>query len=427
MIHVLRQRGYLFRDHYQAECVSKYINQHCATEAREIIRQADLLLDNTFVFTDPWDMEPCREPYTIAPDDWLTSPNADPEWVYMLNRHDFLLKLWQAYQLTGNPGYPDKLKHFLMSWIEKNPITQEGSEATRTIDTGIRCMNWSIVLLHLLGNDLICEEDASVVLRSLGSQCANMRSRYIGKYALSNWGVLQTTAICAANIWFPEYVSDDLAEWAWKELQHQLSLQILPDGSHWEQSPMYHVEVLNTCARLLTQVLAAKNCGLQIPGVAEFAILAPYWSGDLEASAGPGEGYLPGQEGWLSQAVRVLSRHVLYTADPAWFQLPAGDSDVTHVSDVLARATVLLEGSGIYRFGAGEHLDADNAFLLGRSGIEGFHSVKALVPKHTVWNCPDSGNICFRSAWSADASFTALKCGTLGSSHGHADQTHINL
>lgn len=427
MINVLRQRAYLLRDDYRSERVAEYIHQHCAIDAREVIRQADLLLGNTFIFTDRWDMEPCNTPYTVSLEDWVTSPNADPEWVYMLNRHDFLHKLWQAHLLTGNGAYIEKLRHFLLDWISKNPITQAGTEATRTIDTGIRCMNWSLVLLHLLGNDLLPQAEAEAILASLARQCANMQSRYIGKYALSNWGVLQTTAICVANLWFPEYVSGDIARWAWEELRRQLSLQILADGSHWEQSPMYHVEVLNASAKVLAQLQTARAVGAELHPLAEDAMACDPWSDEQESLAGPGEGFDPDGEGWLTQAVRVLSRHVLYTADPGLRQLPLGDSDVTDVSDVLARATALLDGSGIYRFGAGEYMDADSVFLLGARGIERFHSVKPLAPKRTVWNCPDSGNLCFRSDWSEDATFTALKCGTLGSSHGHADQTHMSL
>jgi hypothetical protein len=84
----------------------------------------------------------------------------------------------------------DKILLFLQDWIQKNPITQQGTDATRTIDTGIRCMNWSIILMHLLGKNLISDTDAQTILHSLAEQCENMRSRYIAKYALSNWGVL---------------------------------------------------------------------------------------------------------------------------------------------------------------------------------------------------------------------------------------------
>lgn len=427
-MNALRDRASLFSNYYNAERIAEYIHEHCQEDACEVIRQADLLLNNTFIFTDRWDMEPCCVPYTISLADWTISPNGDPEWVFMLNRHDFLHKLWQAYLLTGKGAYVDKILYFLLDWIRKNPITQQGTDATRTIDTGIRCMNWSIILIHLLGADLISDADARTVLNSLAEQCGNMRSRYIGKYALSNWGVLQTTAICTAHLWFPEYIPEDVAAWAWNELQLQLRLQILSDGSHWEQSPMYHVEVLNTSAKLLTQLQFAAGIGVAISHPALTAYCSDnVWSNEQEAAAGPGDGYDPSATGWLSEAVRVLSRHVLYTCDPSFLQLPMGDSDVTDVRDVFVRASVLLSGGGIYRWAAGEWMDLDSVFLLGSSGVDTFHSVVPVIPHIKVWECSDSGNICFRSNWSRDASFTALKCGTLGSSHGHVDQTHMSL
>ena len=428
MMNALRIRAQAYCEHFGKDTVAEYIHDHCPGEAAEVIRQADLLLENTFVYTNRWDMEPCAVPYTISLEDWVTSSNGDPEWIFMLNRHDFLHKLWQAWVLTGQERYITKLRYFLLDWIAKNPITEQGTDATRTIDTGIRCMNWSVILLHLMGEGLIEDQDARIVLNSLSDQCQNMRLRYIGKYDLSNWGVLQTTAICAAHLWYPEYVSREIAVWAWDTLQTQLSLQILSDGSHWEQSPMYHVEVLNTSAKLLTQLQTAKALGISMVEFARNAMGSDNgWKDEHEAMCGPGEGYEADQFGWLSDAVRVLSRHVLYTADPSLHQLPIGDSDVTDVRDVLARATVLLSGSGIYRYGAGAWMDLDSVFELGSQGIRAFHEKAPLVPIRTVWSCHDSGNFCYRTSWDADASFTAMKCGTLGSSHGHADQTQLML
>ena len=328
MMKVLRNRAKAYCQHFGRSTVSEYVHDHCPEEAAEVIRQADLLLRNTFIYTNRWDMEPCAVPYTISQEDWLSSPNGDPEWIFMLNRHDFLHKLWQAWVLTGDIRYVEKLRFFLLDWIAQNPITEQGTDATRTIDTGIRCMNWSVLLLHLMGEDLIGDADARIVLDSLSEQCANMRLRYIGKYDLSNWGVLQTTAICAARLWYPDFVPADIADWAWEILQTQLGLQILSDGSHWEQSPMYHVEVLNTSANLLTQLQAAKALGIGMDDRARMALdSGEDWTDRREGMCGPGEGYVPDAPGWLSGAVRVLSRHVFYTADPCHYQLPIGDSD----------------------------------------------------------------------------------------------------
>ena len=41
---------------------------------------------------------------------------------------------------------------------------------TRTIDTGIRCMSWQYLLLHLLGEGLIEEKEAGEILESMKDQ-----------------------------------------------------------------------------------------------------------------------------------------------------------------------------------------------------------------------------------------------------------------
>ena len=163
----LKTYAKLLSNCYDYRFTSDYTKKHCADEVSELLRQADMLLNNTFIFTDRWDMEPCDTPYTISLDSWTESPNGDPEWVFMLNRHDFLNKLWQAYVLTGNRAYTDKLRFFILDWIEKNPITLDGTDATRTIDTGIRCMNWSNLLLHLLSENCISDADAELIINSI--------------------------------------------------------------------------------------------------------------------------------------------------------------------------------------------------------------------------------------------------------------------
>lgn len=289
-------------------------------------------------------------------------------------------------------------------------------------------MNWITLLMHLLAEKCISDADAGMMIDSLKTQFLNLRSRYIGKYTLSNWGVLQTTAICAGQVWLSDSLPEEITKWAWEELRLQLSLQILEDGSHWEQSPMYHVEVLNACTLLLTQLIFAQSLGHPLSAEAKDAMFSQKaWQDHHEANAGPGEGFCADHSGWLSDAVRVLSRHVLHTSDPVRQQLALGNSDVTDICDVMCRTASILEGSGIYRFAAGEAVDFDSAWQLGAPGIVRFSSIRPMTPRHTSWPLKDSGNIFFRSGWGNDASFTHLKNGTLGSSHGHADQTHLAL
>lgn len=424
MIGAVRQAARRFYAQYDPAATAAYVRANCRSEAEHLLHQAEDLMQNTFVFTDRWDMEPCAVPYTVPAGQWTHSPNGDPEWVFMLNRHDYLPKLWQAAVLTGEVRYRRKLIDSVMDWIASNPLTREGTPSTRTIDTGIRCMNWIQLLPFLLAEDALTDQEARTMIDSLSAQFANLRERYILKYTLSNWGVLQTTAFCAGYAWMGQLLPSGLEAWAWQELQTQLRLQILEDGAHWEQSPMYHVEVLNACVRLLTQLYAAQKAGLSLCQEARFALDAG--TSFPERKAGPGEG-AGSEAGWLVRAVRVLSRHVLYTADPALMQLPQCDSDVTDVRDVLARAAALLSDAGIYRWGAGETLDMDSVWQLGAAGIAAFEAQRPQTPVRCSWNCPQSGTVTLRSDWTARANFTALKNSPLGSSHGHADQTHLTL
>lgn len=424
MIGAVRQAARRFYAQYDPAATDAYVRANCRSEAEHLLHQAEDLMQNTFVFTDRWDMEPCAVPYTVPAGQWTHSPNGDPEWVFMLNRHDYLPKLWQAAVLTGEVRYRRKLIDSVMDWIASNPLTREGTPSTRTIDTGIRCMNWIQLLPFLLAEDALTDQEARTMIDSLSAQFANLRERYILKYTLSNWGVLQTTAFCAGYAWMGQLLPPGLEAWAWQELQTQLRLQILEDGAHWEQSPMYHVEVLNACVRLLTQLYAAQKAGLSLCQEARFALDAG--TSSPERKAGPGEG-AGSEAGWLVRAVRVLSRHVLYTADPALMQLPQCDSDVTDVRDVLARAAALLSDAGIYRWGAGETLDMDSVWQLGAAGIAAFEAQRPQTPVRCSWNCPQSGTVTLRSDWTARANFTALKNSPLGSSHGHADQTHLTL
>ena len=162
----VRERAVAYAAWYEKERVTAHITENCREEAKQILAQADRLMAHTFSFEDRWDMEPCREPFTLKEMIWDRSPNGDPEWIFMLNRHEYMNKLLIAGWLTGDTSYAEKLKWFLLHWIQANPILPEGTVTTRTIDTGIRCMSWQYLLLHLLGEGLIEEREAGENIRS---------------------------------------------------------------------------------------------------------------------------------------------------------------------------------------------------------------------------------------------------------------------
>lgn len=399
-VHV-RQRAEAYEAWYEKERVCAHIAGNCREEAEKILAQADRLMAHTFSFEDRWDMEPCSETFTLKEMIWDRSPNGDPEWIFMLNRHEYMNKLLIAGWLTGDKAYVEKLKWFLFHWIQANPILPEGTVTTRTIDTGIRCMSWQYLLLHLLGEGLMEEREAAGILESMKEQFASLRKRYIGKYTLSNWGVLQTASICNGYLWFHEYLpSDGTEDWAWQELERQIGLQVLDDGAHWEQSMMYHMEVLLACMKLL----ASCRAWVRIENRTEF------WR-DTD---------------WLEKAVDRMSRYVLFASGPDHLQIAQCDSDVTDVRDVMVKAAVLT-GDGRYRYAGYDTADLDSAWMFGSAGVTGYSAMAGRKPESLSLAAADAGHIFFRSSWEEDSHFTYMKCGPLGSGHGHADLTHISL
>lgn len=377
---------------FDTQAAVRYLRDYCGAETDELLERADELKDQTFRFVDRWDMEPCETPYHLEKMEWDRTPNGDPEWVYMLNRHDYMYKLYLAYCLTEDRSYVEKLRWYLFHWIQNNEIKEEGTETTRTIDTGIRCMSWQFLLLHLAGSHQLSKDETEKIINSIREQYLNMQKRYIRKYTLSNWGVLQTTAICMGYMLFGEELPQNgLEEWAWKELETQLELQVMDDGGHWEQSIMYHMEVL-LCSMKLLHMCRFLNIRI----------------------------------GWLEEKAARMARYVMFAAGPDHRQCAQCDSDVTDVRDVLVKAAVLT-GNGEFRMMGYDTPDLDSVWLLGMQGVKMYNAMEEQVPSELTLNEVDTGNIYFRNNWSGQADYTWLTCGPLGSSHGHADLTHISL
>jgi len=243
----------LFKDCYRNMNNSNLIgNIREDLNEKHIIYKADLLLNNIFLFDDPLDMEACYIPYHLKEINWNEKPNGDDEWTYMLNRHGFLLELSWAYKITGQKKYLDKIKELIFDWINKNNIlTEKNKNAWRTIDTGIRLTNWVRTLILVSEDIKLSSKEMNIINKSLKLQTSHLENAYIDKHTLSNWGVLQLTGYLMTSIFFKDIISKDNEKWAYETLEKQLKLQFYNDGYHWEQSPLYHFEVIMSCSYLL--------------------------------------------------------------------------------------------------------------------------------------------------------------------------------
>lgn len=359
--------------------------------AKEIIAHADELMHQTFTFNKAWDMERCLTPYTLPVIDWNDHQNDDPEWCFMLSRMDYLDHLLLASLLTGDIAYADKAKEYILNWITAHPsIVSE--QSTRTLDTGIRVMNWMEALPYLSMLHALTEDELTRITDSMFAQMQYLKENYLPKYKTSNWGSIQTCAIVSVLPFLrADFLSDPLYQWALDEMTLQFSIQVYPDGMHWEQSTMYHIEVLN------------------------YGMKAVHYMG-LHLQPCPSA---------VKEQVYALAKALVGQLMPSGEIETFGDSDRVCARDVLSRAALLFDDP-TFRFVGLDELDPESLYVLGVPAAQRYATLPASAPQSMHYDGEDSGMYTLRSSWDKDASFTMFTNGSLGSGHGHSDNLHLS-
>ena len=72
----------------------------------DYLKNAEYLLADEFLFQNVYNMEPSPQKYKLI--DWQTSPNGDPEWLFVLKRQEYLQDLVYAYLVTDKIKYLKK-------------------------------------------------------------------------------------------------------------------------------------------------------------------------------------------------------------------------------------------------------------------------------------------------------------------------------
>lgn len=359
-----------------------------------LVARADEVMADTYTFSKTWDMERCRTPFTLPAGayDWNVVNNDDEEWCFMLNRMDYLEDLALVALATGEARYAEKAAALLGSWIDAHPtIVPELS--TRTLDTGIRIRSWATALPALEAAGALSDELLALVVASIGDQIAYLREHYVPKYETSNWGSIQTLGILTVLATIEDDPASD-GDWAWatERAESQIAAQVYPDGIDWEQSTMYHVEVLLYALRALST---------------------------LEAQGAP----LPRG---LRKAAARLSRALAAQMMPDGCIDAQGDSDRTDVRSLMALCAGVLGDCALAAASGRSELDPGDLFAFGCSAEDALRSAeKCGEALPLTFDGMDSGLFVARSSWGADANLTEFSSGPLGSGHGHSDNLHV--
>jgi hypothetical protein len=167
----------------------------------------------------------------------------DHKTVWEINRHQHLVLLAQAWQLTGNAAFVREIEAELQNWWGANPYGY-GINWASALEVAFRALSW-IWVFHLAGSAL-SENFRRRFLDSLyvhGRHIAGNLSVYFSP----NTHLLgEAVALHAIGTLFPDFPR----ALRWKRdggdlVRAQMKAQVQADGSHFEQSSYYHVYALD--------------------------------------------------------------------------------------------------------------------------------------------------------------------------------------
>lgn len=364
--------------------------------SKKIIETCDLLCKNTFIFNHKWDMEVCKIPYTFSEEIiWNKIPFEDPEWTFMLNRHKFWVYLAKAYALTSEEKYFDTFISQVNSWIDTVDVFKdEYFNCSRTIEIGIRCLNWIKAIKIFKNSSCNLNFIENKMIESLLYQCELLIKTYDDFRTLSNWGVMQNCGLISLALNYQEQHSilSQYLTIALERLEYQCKIQILPDGVHWEQSPMYHNEVLNC---LLDIAFDFEKLNLDTPS-------------------------------FILSSIRKLAYSNAYMKKPNHNQPMQGDSDETDLRDIITRSAYILKDQNLKYFGY-NFVDFESIWDIGDSNISKYEELPTKKPNFTSIALKESGNFYLRNSFEENSNYLWFRCGALGSGHGHGEHLHFDL
>ena len=167
--------------------------------------------------------------------DWRRTWNFEDRsalWNFNLHYFEYLFPLVKAWKDTGEKQYLNKTVEMIEGWIDANPIGKNPAWASYT--TALRIVTW--ISWYGYVSKQISEEFRERFLASLHDQYAYL-SVHLEKDILGNHYFEDLKSLVLASIFF----RDDVAfKKAIDDFKTECKEEILPDGMHFELSPMYH-------------------------------------------------------------------------------------------------------------------------------------------------------------------------------------------
>lgn len=375
--------------------VAEYWKKRDPKKVAEIIAYADMFCRHEFLFNTENDLEQMDEPIIYGKKiDWEYKPGDDQEYIYQFNRHRYFITLGQAYQLTGEEKYAECYVDMLTDWIRENPLCEEKKNTSwRILEAGFRGEYWTKAFDYFKDSKNVTAEVVAMYENCLHEHAKYLVSMHSPYRMISNWGVIENHGLfCIAIALLENPETEVYLKTAIEHLEILSRMAVMPDGVEWEQSPMYHNEVLKC---FLEVVMLAKEHDISLPET-------------------------------IVDCVRRMAWADLIWQKPNHYEFMMGDSDDFDISPFLCRAAYCFM-DGTLKYGAKPEPDYETSWEIGMEGIESYLALEAKEPEFTSKALEESGNFYLRSGWEEDANLLHFHCGTLGAGHGHSDKLHVDL
>jgi uncharacterized heparinase superfamily protein len=203
-------------------------------------------------------------------------------WAFTLQYHEWILDLACAHVETGDPRYAEAVRYWISDWIEACPPGTRGfaNFPWNSYAIATRLSTWGRMTALLPAE--FWDHDTAFTGRMARS--AAMQASYLETHLewdlRANHLIRDAVGLAWASRLLESPHSGRWMEKAARLAESQVQEQILPDGGHFELSPVYHLQVVDDLLTLLRLGADASGSVRQVlPHMLEFAAWARWPDG----------------------------------------------------------------------------------------------------------------------------------------------------
>lgn len=358
-------------DYYRAVRLPAYHARHGYPQPITHSQQADLLLDDVFVYFGKEGKVP-RLPHGGW--DWEDrGPEKDREWAWGMNRHFHLRTLLQAWQATGEDKYLAFLHENLRDWLVTSDYVGKKTlePRWRGLETALRMNSWPQLFFELLETPGFSDAARILLLSRLPEHAHYLRNFH----AQRNWLTMEMNGLATIAVAWPEFKGAPAwAAYAAETAGKSMLEQVYPDGVQKELTSHYHR-------------VALRN----------FKGLADLFEGTPHA--------LPA---YYRPTLERMCAYLAFSMRPDGHGVLNNDSDLDYTRE--------------HVLGYAREFDRPDWTCAATNGAEGEPAAEG--PSFVF---PWAGQAVLRSGWDADARWCFFDIGPFGIGHQHHDKLHFSI